>query len=494
MDGFDKYGPASSHSANVSALLTAGEWNSTTGTSLSIAAPLSSLGNSLSLTGGSAATKTLPSNYSRLIGGMRFSAGLGALSGIQFYDGATAQAGITINTAGTIAVRNGIWNSGTVLGTSASSISANTTHYLEWDITFGNSAAYQLWLDGVSILSGTGDTTATANNTASAFAPIALTTATLTIDDLYIFDTSGSTNNAVLLSSPRIETQLPNSDSSVQFSFGAAVLGNSAGRIVGTVSTAANQLRLRAVTPAVSCTLNSIAFLPSGTASATVQLRPVVFSTSSGVPGTLLGSGSTVTGTTANTLKTMPLTSGVSLTAGTQYYIGFMCDIAVTNGLQQLSSTTDDLTATSTFASGAPGTAPAMSAATGTVISGNVTISGANWVSVSPNPTQGLLSYVADATVGHEDLYGFPALVASPSAIYAVAVKANISKSDAGSKTVSVRTSSSGNDSAGSGGTAIAPATTFGWATSLFITDPNTSAAWGLSALNSALAGLKIET
>ena len=60
-----------------------------------------------------------------------------------------------------------------MLGSSAASVSAGTTHYLEWDITFGISATYQLCLDGTSILTGTGDTQATANARATGFSLIA---------------------------------------------------------------------------------------------------------------------------------------------------------------------------------------------------------------------------------------------------------------------------------------------------------------------------------
>jgi hypothetical protein len=168
MDGFDKYGGLNTNSAGVIALLTAGEWTSTAGGGQQIAASLSTTGQALLVGAAGVATRTIAA-VGRIIGGMRFSSSLASTAGIQFLDAAANQAGICINVAGTIAVRNGVYNSGTILGTSTASITASTTHYLEWDITFGNSANYQLWLDGVSILSGTGDTTATVNNTISGF-------------------------------------------------------------------------------------------------------------------------------------------------------------------------------------------------------------------------------------------------------------------------------------------------------------------------------------
>jgi hypothetical protein len=489
LEGFDKYGGPNSNATSVNTLLTAGEWTSAAGSANVLVAGLSATGYALTGGAGFILTKTLAASAARLIGGVRFSATLAGSAGIQFLDGATNQCGIQFNTTGTFTLRNGSYIAGTVLGTSAASVTANTTHYLEWDIAFGNAAAYQLWLDGVSILSGSGDTTGTANNTANGFS---LNNPTVTWDDLYLFDATGTANNAALLTSPRIETQLPSSDAAVQFAFGAAMLGASLARSAASVATAANQLRLRSVVPAANCTLTAISFLAFA-ASATVNLRPVVYSSVSGVPGALLGSGSTTTGTTASSIKTMPLTGGVALNAGTQYFVGFMCDIAVTGGLAAYTAVADDFTAIATFASGAPGTAPAMANTASTVIAGNVTASGANWFSVAQNPVQGSLSYVADATVGHEDLYGYPTLLAVPLAIYAVAVKASVAKSDAGAKTLSLRLKSGGTDSAGSAG-AMAPGTSYGWLTSLYSLDPATGTQWTAASLNAAQAGVRVES
>jgi hypothetical protein len=492
-EGFDKYGGINSNVAAVVALLTAGEWTTTAGTVWQIVAGLSGTGYAAQIGSNSSITKTLALSYGRLIGGIRFQSTLAATSGISFQDAGTAQAGITINTNGTISARNGGFAAGTVLATSTASISANTTHYLEWDFTFGNTGSYQVWLDGVSILGPTtADTTTTANNTSNGVLLGSSLNGTLTLDDLYFFDSSGTTNNAASLTSPRIETQFPTADAAVQFSIGAAILGTNTSRGGSNINTAANQLRLRAFTPSRAMTLNSISFLPAAT-NATINLRPVVYADTAGVPGALLGTGSTLVGMTSGTPVVLPLTTPQNLTAGTQYWCGMMCDIAVTTGLTGLESATTDRTATSTFSSGAPGTAPAMTAAAGTIIWGNVTGTGANYYEVSQNPAAGANSYVYDATVGHEDLYSFPPLSTLPSNIYAVAVKGNLSKSDAGAKTVSLRTKSGATDSAGTN-TSIAPGTSFAWASSFFERDPNGNVAWTKTALDAAQSGVKVET
>ena len=148
LEGFDKYGGVNSNAAGVVALLTAGEW--TTWTVATIVAGLSATGTALQVGTSQNGTKTLAANYTRLVGGVRFSSLLGANSAtlIQFRDGATAQCSITVESTGIINLRNGTVT-GTILASSSIAISVSSIHYIEWDITFGNSAAYQVWLDGV---------------------------------------------------------------------------------------------------------------------------------------------------------------------------------------------------------------------------------------------------------------------------------------------------------------------------------------------------------
>jgi hypothetical protein len=107
-------------------------------------------------------------------------------------------------------------------------------------------------------------------------------------------------------------------------------------------------------------------------------------------------------------------------------------------------------------------------------------------------PPQGA-SYLFDAVAGHEDLYTFSNLAATPSTVHAVAIKANCSRSDSGAKTVSMRMSSAGTDSGGSA-TGQTPGTSYGWLTSLFQTDPATGAAWLPANVNAATVGFKIDS
>jgi len=424
---------------------------------------------------------------------MRFSSPLSFNGGLSFLDVGTAQASITINSTGTFSVRNG-GLAGTALGTSSATVTANTTHYLEWDITLSNTGSFQLWLDGVSILSGSGDTTGTANNYANQL-QLALVSGgnTIIYDDLYLFDATGSTNNAVLNTSPRIETQFPSSDGAVQSAVGAAVVGSTLSRASVTGNVLVNTLYLRPVTPAVNCTISSIGFLVGANGNPSINFRPVIYTNSGSAAGTLLSAGSTIVGATAGTYVICPLTTPQALVAGTTYWIGIMVDVAQTNFLTGTDANNNGVRATSTFASGAPGTAPAMTTGQPSWLFFGVVSGASNFYSVQQNPPQGQYSYVYDATVGHEDLYNFPALTSTAPIVYAVAVKGNIAKSDAGAKTMSLRTKSGATDNAGSAG-AMAPGTSYAWMTSLSPTDPATGAAWTLAALNAAQAGVRIES
>jgi hypothetical protein len=491
MDGFDKYGPVNSNTTATAALLLQ-EW--TTASGASIVAPLSATGQAVNWVLTGSVVKTLAASYSRLIGGMRFSSSLvTSTAGVLFTDAGSSQASISINTAGTISVRNGSIT-GTVLGTSTASVAASSTHYLEWDITFSNTGSYQIWLDGVSILSGSGDTTGTVNNTANGVGLNNGGANVFTVDDLYLFDTTGTTNNAVLLTSPRIETSLPSSDGAVQFAVGAATLGSIYGRTAPGGVLGDNTMVARPLTPTRNCTLSAIIVIPAATG-ASINLRPVVYTDSAGLPNTLISSGSTAVGMTAGTVIRLPLTTSQALTAGTQYWLGYMWDALPANGIGCFDRVSDSFTRKvgATFTSGAPATFPGGSTTDFVNVAGVITLaSPVNFYSLT-SPPQGNYSYVYDSVVGQEDLYAVPNLSAPATSIYAVAVKANVAKSDAGAKTVSVRLKSGAADSAGSGGS-LAPGTSYAWLTSLYPTDPATSAAWTLTAVNAAQIGLRIES
>lgn len=519
-EGFDKYGPTGETSPAITTLLTQGEWTSTT-YNFSVVAPLSSNGNALSMnTGGNSNVggllKTLSASYATAIGGIRFQ--VASIAGpntiMEFVDGATVQSSITVNTTtGTISLRTGGTGNGgsvgTAIATSSASIQANTIHYLEWKVAIGASSTYTVYLDGVSILTGSGaNTKVTANSNYNGILIVAQlgNSNAMIIDDLYLFDTTGSTNNDVLLTNPRIETRYPNGDGQTQWTNAGNVLV-AAGITTTSVSSTtasvnapgAGELVLLKVTPAVTCTLNSVALSP-GTTSTTGKFKSVLYSDSAGSPNTLVATGTEVTGVTSGTTLTLPFGSGQSLTGGTSYWIGHINDTSINIGQYDATTNLGQKKA-NTYASGAPaGPLSGMTTAQPTwLMWGVCTGATTNRASVAQNPAAGTKttdgagdsSTITSSTVGNEDLYSFPALTTTANNVYAVAVKANLKRSDTGARTVDIRLKSNVTDSAGStAGTS--PGTSYTWVGSYFDTDPNGPTAWTASGANAATAGPKI--
>jgi hypothetical protein len=483
IEGFDKYGSPSVVNTRLQTLMS-GEWTTTTGAN-AIVASLSTYGQSLQLAGNAFIARSV-GNQSRLITGFRFS-WTGSVLYLTYFDTSTAQVTVLINSVGLIEVRSGN-NAGTLRGTSVVGVSTNATHYLEFTSNFDNSGSYNVYLDGVSVLSGTADTLQSANATANSVVFGASGAVNPSIDDIYVFNDSGSTCNAALNTNPIVDTQLPNSDSSVAFTATASFLGAAESQTNSTTTPGANKLYLRTSTPGANMTLQKVTILPS-TTSAGAKFKAVLYSDSAGAPNTLIATGTEVVGATAATYLDLPFSSGQALTSGTPYWFGFITDTAVSLH-QSTTGTTRDI-ASNTYGSGAPSPAPAMTGnqANG-LIYGQCSSPAANWVCVDQNPPGPVdQTYVSSSNVSDEDLYGFPNLNISASNVYIVAVKFYGKDSDSGARTVTSQAKSSGTDGASSSYT---PSTSYGWNSGYYELDPHTSAAWLSSAVNSATFGYKI--
>lgn len=487
IDGFDKYGPAGQNTPAVQSLLTAGEWTSVALTSSGIVAGLSGTGLAVNIRAGDIFSKTLSGNYSRLIGGIRFNSTLAGSVSVEFYDGTTAQATIQLLTTGFIQIRNGVV--GTVIAVSSVSVSANSTHYLEWDVTFGNAGAYQVWLDGVSILSGTGDTTGSANNYANVFKIEGGSSSNTNLDDLYLFDATGTTNNAVLLNNPIVETAFVNADAATkQWNNGASIIGANNSLTSGTYAAGANRIYLRPYTAPANMTLNSVSIMP-GASSGTISFRPVIY-TGVAAGATLLASGSTVVGCTSGVALTMPLTTPLAITGGTTYGVGYMEDTAL--GMTQSDTANSSSWCAATFSSGTVGTLPAMTTGGGSIqMWGNCTGAPTDWQNLAINPPPDDSSYIYETTVGDAEFFTFPALSSNPASVACVAYKARLKRSDSGAKTVDVRVQSGAADTAGNA-SSITPGTSYTWVGNYQPTDPATGVAWIGTGINAARGGVKV--
>lgn len=514
IDGFDKYGTTGSGNQAAGTgtglavpflALLANEYTSVTfsvGTA-TILAPLSSNGQSIQLnTGANTAActlnKTMGASYTRIVGGMRIRFDQ-TVSGAQIFMAfKDASGSIAASLAFSTTNQIQLYNSSSVLvNTTPLAPTIGSVHFLEWDIVVGTTGAYTIYVDGAAQITGTGNFKPSTSSVWNNFV-LGCSHGTgqpqmiFTVDDLYIGDDTGTP----LLTSPVVQTDFPTSDNSVTLANTAAAIGDWDVRTSTTNAPGANELFLRKfVAPAGGCTLNSISTL-SSTTSATAKFKAVVYADSGGSPNGQSRLAQATSDTIGCTLA-IPITSALSaplaLTGGATYWLGFITDTALAMYLND--ANLNGVKAANTYTSGAPATCPTVTTGQNDwVVWGNVTGTTSNAYEVNQNPTPdsyGDYSYVQSSTVGNEDLYNFPSLAVAPAQVHTVAIKGFIRDSDAGARTVTLNMKSGGTDGTGSAA-AAQPLTTYGWMSSYFATDPNTSAAWTNTALNAALAGYKI--
>jgi hypothetical protein len=490
-DGFDKYGPP----GNVSALQLLGEWT-LTGTSPTITTPLSSLGGALRMTTSSISlVGQLPAAMTRVAGSFRvMKTDTNATIRVGFQNSATAAFSITINaTTNVLEIRTGI-ATGTVLA-SGGFIAQNTAVVISYDVTIGASSAYTVYLNGVSLLSGTGNTgngQTSVNNVIFANG-----SAACTLDDFVVLNPADAAYSSTALTGNIIvETQFPNGDNQKQFINDSNLLWPasiipSAVHVLSTGSAfpGANRLVVQRVTPVTNCTLNSVTVLPGQTTAAKLQM--VAYADSSGLPGALLTAGTEIVGTSNGVFIIGALTTPQSLTAGTSVWIGFIIDTSIAFSGYDNALTSFSQTKSATYTSGAPSSGAGTASFATLLIWGNCTGAADNFASVMLNPPATTGSQIHSLTVGDEDLYNFPALLSGVTSIYGVAVKGFLNKSDSGARTGSLNMKSSTTDSTGSN-PGFTLSTTNQWIKSMFDLDPNTSAAWTASNLNAAKSGVSV--
>jgi hypothetical protein len=503
IDGFDKY-------RNIAASLFGGDWTTTIAVSVQdgIGGGAASSFEVGAYTPacfrcgqGGGLIKTLPGNFSTLIWGLRFkvtSASLNSFA-VQLSDSGTNQVSVRVNSAGLIEVRRGSEGGpnfglqpSTLLATSATGITLNTWHYLEAEIVVNSTTgSFNVFLDGVQIITMTGqNTSASGNAYANSFAFKAVdSNAGTLVDDLYLFDNTGSFANAICGDSV-VETQYPVGDASVQFTPAASAFGAFYHYPGSNNDIGANSIFLRPFTPVANCTINSISIVPNST-SPTINFKMVIYDdTGLGAPNTLLSSGTQVTGCTSGTTLTGNLTAPQSLTGGSQYWIGFITDTHIFYEIEALNNI--GYSGSNTYAFDAPASNPSVTGTTGLdlLIWGNVT-SLVNYPEVNQLPLQTNINYVMNSAVGDEDQYNFPVLLESPLHIWAVKVSAYCSKSDAGVRTLSLMTKSGLTDDAGSNPNQ-AVTSSYIYLNSFWDHNPDTGLAWDYGSVNNATGGMKV--
>lgn len=498
IEGFDEYGPPGMDQTAGMAQLAQGGWSAANVySSAQLVASLNGVAgaamrvNTASAIPGSHIVRTLAGNYSRLIGGVRFSSNLQSEAGVRFYDNSSVQCMIVVdNLSGFIEVREADLT--TILGQSSRSVAAGQEHFLEWDITFGTTGTFTLWLDGVQILTGTGNLQSTAHGYANVIGLSCGSSASglITFDDLYIFDQTGAADNAVVLTNPAVITNFAVADADKAFDNDGNVVGYPVPQSAD-FAQGANTLYLCPFTPNVDCTLNSLMVSVYVGSNSGAKLQGVVYADDgTGAPGALLSGGTEVVGFAGGQTITLPITSPQALTNGTQYWFGVLTDSSV-SWTTSAPATSFGRTENRTYTSGPPNPAGTMSLTHPTLnIIGLCTGAATNWESIALATPVGDESSVSSSTVGAEDRYTFAALPPGVVAVYSVEVAANCRLTVPGIHTLDLVAKSSveGNGD----NTNIALTLNYAWYKSKFDVDPATSVAWTPTAVNTGTFGMKV--
>lgn len=165
----------------------------------------------------SGATLTLSNTYSTLILGaaLKFSSFTGTHIPLQFTDGGVGQVYLEVSSDGVLAV----YRSGTKLGQSLPGVvRIDSWFYLEMKVVINDTTgAVEVRVNGSTVVALTNvDTQATANAYATAIRFYGnLSAPSVTVDDLYLLDTSGTVNND-FLGDCRVDAYLPTVDGAVQ--------------------------------------------------------------------------------------------------------------------------------------------------------------------------------------------------------------------------------------------------------------------------------------
>lgn len=168
--------------------------------------------------GTSAFGKTFPSSYSTIIVGFAFrytGSSASLYDAIALKESTTSHLTLSVQpSSGKVTLRRGT-NTGTLLATSTATLSASTWYYFELKATINDTTgAYDFRINGVTDFSATNVDTRNAGTSGVIDNITTLaggSSITSSWDDLYVCDTSGSTNNN-FLGDCRIDTLLPTGD------------------------------------------------------------------------------------------------------------------------------------------------------------------------------------------------------------------------------------------------------------------------------------------
>lgn len=493
LDGFDHYHTTIGSTINALALLN--EWTSI-GISWYLRAPLGGTGYSVSGNSG-LAYRDLGANYARCVGGVTVQPAtiVSMPYHISFMDGSTYQCSIGWDGTGKLGAYRA--QGGTLLGAeSGISMSAGVTHCIEWDITVHNTAGImKVWVDGVLVINLSGvDTCNNSNQYSNRFGfYYPGSAANIIYDDhlyLWYFTASGGSETPCL-DNPIIQTDRPTSNSAVAFDLNLELMGPVIDEGINWASYTCTSSRcyFNKWVAGQSGDLNTILLNPASSYT-TLHWRVAIYSDSGGNPSTLLGSSAEITGgLTSGAFTAANLSSTVTVTSGTTYWIALICDA-------NLNMRGDDSSnaryMTNTYASGFPASPGSFTNTEVLSLWGVIETTGGNYVNVSGSQPVDY-QYNGTSTVGDIDQLGFSALASSPATIHRVGVKAAVSRSASGARTFAlsmVSSATTGYGTAGSSGKA--PGATFGYYTTILRKDPNGAITWTKGGLDAATCGYEV--
>lgn len=488
-DGFDLY----------STIIDCGSyWDTTFGTTVSLA--LSSSGRfagsrGISITSGSSSNpyifKTSNNNDAvhHLVLAIQQTVALsGTQAGIAFtfYDGASAQCSIYFRADGAIYLTSGNSGGATLASYVGALTAINTWYAFEIEVVINNTTgsisvrkngnpSNDFFLGSLNTRAGTtnnyankiGVSNSWSNNNAQV------------IDD---FIWRSDTSSVPWVGDVRCYTRMPLADSSVQFTRSGSVVPLTPFVQGATATPVVTVARFQPFTMPCDGAIGTLSL--SLAAANAGNVKCTIFASSGTAPTTILGSATTLTGLIIGS-NTFTFGTPVTITRGTQYWVGFITDTAAANSWNTTSSATAGLQQTGTTYAAFPTASPTTATTAALIVTVNIT-SSVNASFVADIQQDAAASYVLSSTNGQADLYTIGSIANTPGTIIGVTTRGYFQKSDAGTRNATVQLKSGATTVQG---TSTALNTTWGWIARNDLVDPATGAAWTATSVNNITIG-----
>ena len=403
----------------------------------------------------------------------------------QLSDGVTNQVCVVFRSDGAILLTSAT-PAGTVLDTYTGAVNAvNTWLTFEFEVIISNTVgAFRARRNGNSSTDHDSGATLNTRPGTNSYANKLTLGQNLTLPNQQFDDIfwRSDASSVAWMGDIRCYTRMPASDASAQFSRSPNPVGLALGTNTTAVETT-SQAHYTSFTATYSGTVGA-ASVNFG-AGFTGNCKVALFADSGGgVPGTVLGSATAILSNPVSGYNAVTFSPAIAVTQNSQYWIGVSHDVSATLGTVNPGITGRIGTAVA-YAS-FPSSNPSVGAANNPQAWTATLVPTVNTGFVNDTPQDGITSYVYDSTVGHADFYNIAARGASVTSVLAVTTRGFAAKSDAGTRNAAVQLKS-GATTVQTTSTALTTAFINIWRTD--VTDPNTSAAWTATAVDSVQIG-----